>query len=79
MVLAFRQHLFVRSEKAMQSYANESRVQNKKRSFWVCLCRVPPNFGLSKVTQTSAECRQTYVKLVQGVYARDNDTLSDKN
>ena len=46
-----------------------------------------------KVKQTSAECKtknevfgfaytecsQTYEKLVEGVLARDNDTLSDKN
>ena len=33
MVLAFRQHLFVRSEKAMQSYANESKTPNEIADF----------------------------------------------
>ena len=30
-------------------------MQNKKQSFWICLCRVQPNFDLVKVKQTRAE------------------------
>ena len=76
---------------ALKSYAK--LVQGERKSKLVCdFSEPPPNFGLSKVKQTSAECKtknevfgfayaecsQTYVKLVQGVYARNNDTLSDK-
>ena len=52
---------------------------SEKANLFAIFSEPPPNFGVSKVKQTSAECRQAYLKLVQGVLARDNDTLSDKN
>ena len=63
MVLTFRQHLFVRSEKLCKVKQTSAEHQTKSQ--------------ISSLVY--AECSRTYVKLVQGVYARDNDTLSDKN
>ena len=65
---------------ALKSYAK--LVQGERKSKLVCdFCEPPPNFGLSKVKQTSAECKtknevfgfayaecsQTYVKLSKRV------------
>ena len=78
MVLAFGQHLFVRSEKLCKVSARWAKKQT-------CLhfSEPPPNLDPVKVKQTSAErktknevfgfayaeCSQTYVKLVQGMFA----------
>ena len=63
--------------KLMKSYANERRTPNEIVDFSIVL-----SFCWNKSHNGSrpagAECSQTYLKLVQGVYARDNDRLSDK-
>ena len=60
------------------SKANESRVQNEIADFSIELsfCWYKSHNGSRPA---GAEYRQTYPKLVEGVLARDNDTLSDKN